>query len=102
MKSQSCPISSEKDLISSSNVGDRCNFSTNPDWYLQSEYDAVKKTIRNLCPLNDSCERALGLATRLNTKLTRKEDGFEELIQVVEAHCKQFSVKSMKDLESFY
>ena len=60
----------------------------------------MKKSITNLCPLNDSCERALGLATRLNTKLTRKEDGFEELI--VEAHCKQFSVKLKKDLESFY
>ena len=77
-------------------------FLQNPDWHLQSEYDAVKKSIRNVCPLNDSCERALGLATRLNTKLTRKEDGFKELIQVVEAHCKQFSVKSKKDLECFY
>ena len=67
-----------------------------------SEYDAVKKNISYLCPLNDSCERSLGLATRLNTKITRKEEGFEELIKVVEAHCKKFSVKSKKDLESFY
>ena len=36
-----------------------------------------------------------------NTKITRKEEGFEELIQVVEAHCKKFSMKSKKDLESF-
>ena len=67
-----------------------------------SEYDAVKKNISNLCPLNDSCERALGLAIRINTNITRKEEGFEELIQVVKAHCKKFSVKSKKDLESFY
>ena len=61
----------------------------------------MKKNISNLCPLNDSCEQALGLATRLNTKITRKEEVFEELIQVVEAHFKKFSVKSQKDLESF-
>ena len=67
-------------------------FLQNPDWHLLSKYDAVKKRIRNRCLLNESCERALGLATRLNTKITRKEEGFEELMQVVEAHCKKFSV----------
>ena len=35
----------------------------------------------------------LGLATRLNTTITRKEEGFEELIQVVEAHYK--SIRSL-------
>ena len=77
-------------------------FLQNSDWHLMSNYDTAKKNISNLCPLNDSCERALGLATRLNTKITRKQEGFEELIHVVEAHCKKFSVKSKKDLESFY
>ena len=56
----------------------------------------------NLSPLNDSCERALGMATRFNSKITRTEKGFEELMQVVEAHRKQFSVKTKTDLQSFY
>ena len=79
MRKPTLPVINEKSELSDF-VGERSDllfklleipvtFLQNPDWHLQSEYDAVKKTIRNLCPLNDSCERALGLATRLNTKL---------------------------------
>ena len=72
------------------------------DWRLQPEYTAVKTSLRNLSPINDSCERALGLATRINTHVTRDETSFQELIQVVEAHQKKFSTKTKKDLKSFY
>ena len=56
----------------------------------------------NLSTLNDSCERALGLATCLNTHITRKEEWFQELVQVVEAHRKKYSNKTKKNLKSFY
>ena len=46
-------------------------FLHNPDWHLMSECEPVKKSIKNLCPLNYSCEWAL----------ERKEE-FEELIQL--------------------
>ena len=67
-----------------------------------SEYNAVKRSLGNLSPLNDSCERALGLATCLNTHITRKEEWFQELVQVVEAHRKKYSNKTKKNLKSFY
>ncbi len=42
-------------------------FLQSEEWYLQPEYAAVKKSVRNLSLLNDSCERVLGLATCINT-----------------------------------
>ena len=53
-------------------------------------------------PLNDSCERALGMATRFNSKIARTKEGFGELMQVAEAHRRKFSVKTKSDLQSFY
>ena len=78
------------------------DFLRKEDWRLQPEYAAVKSSLRNLSPINDSCERALGLATRINTHVTRDETSFQELIQVVEAHQKKYSSKTKKDLKSFY
>ena len=60
------PVINEKPELSDF-VGERSNvlfklleipvtFLQNSDWHLMSEYDAVKKNINNLCPLNDSCE----------------------------------------------
>ena len=69
---------------------------------LQPEYNAVKRSLGNLSPLNDSCERALGLATCLNTNITKKEEWFQELVQVVEGHRKKYSNKTKKNLKSFY
>ena len=51
---------------------------------------------------NDSCERALGLVSTINTKMTRDETSFQELIQVVEAHRKKYSNLTKKDLKKFY
>ena len=74
-----------------------------PVTFLQhKEYNTVKRSLGNLSPLNDSCERALGLATCLNTHITRKEEWFQELVQVVEAHRKKYSNKTKKNLKSFY
>ena len=36
---------------------------------LAPEYSSVKKSNMDLSPLNDSCERALGMATRFNSKI---------------------------------
>ena len=77
-------------------------FLQDSDWHLRPEYSAVKKIIKNFSPLNDSCERALGMATRFNSKIARTEEGFDELMQVVEAHRRKFSVKTKSDLQSFY
>ena len=46
----------------------------------------MKTAHRDLSLLNDSCERALGLVTHINTRMTRNETSFQELVQVVEAH----------------
>ena len=43
------------------------------DWQLQPEFSRIQTTLKNLSPLNDSCERALGLVTGLNTNITRDE-----------------------------
>ena len=40
------------------------------EWSLQPEYNTVKRSLGNLSPLNDSCERALGLATCVNTHIS--------------------------------
>ena len=78
------------------------DFLSKPDWNLQPEFSTMKTSLKNFSPLNDSCERALGLVTRLNTKITRNEESFQELIQVVELHQKKFGNKSKKDLKMFY
>ena len=69
---------------------------------LQPEYHSVKTSLKNLSPLNDACERALGLVTRFNTHITRNEESFQELIQVVEEHRKRYSLKTKKALKTFY
>ena len=47
------------------------------DWRSQTEYSAAKGSLRNMSPLNASCERALALATRVNTHMTRNEKSFQ-------------------------
>ena len=78
------------------------DFLLKPDWQLQPEYHSVKTSLKNLSPLNDACERALGLVTRFNTHITRNEESFQELIQVVEEHRKRYSLKTKKALKTFY
>ena len=59
-------------------------------WHQQQEYNTVKNSLKNFSPLNDSCERTLGLATCINTHITRDKDSSQEFIQVVEARRKNF------------
>ena len=66
------------------------DFLQSDEWYLQPEYDAARQKLKNLTPINDSSERALALATRYNTHITRDEASYQELIQVVEAHRKKY------------
>ena len=62
----------------------------------------MKKALKNLTPLNDSAERALALATRVNTHITRDEETYQELLQVVEAHRKKYRIKTKDDLKKLY
>ena len=73
-----------------------------PDWSTSSDYEKMKTALRDLSPLNDSYERAHGLVTTINTKMTRDETSFQELVQVVEAHKKKYSNLTKKDLRMFY
>ena len=77
------------------------SFLLKTDWHLQPEYNSVKSYLKNLSPLNDACERALGLVTRFNTHITRDEESFQELIQIFEAHQKKHSMKTKKALKTF-
>lgn len=72
------------------------------NWTETAEYAAVKSTLANLSPLNDSAERALHLATTYNTRFTKDEAGYQELLQVVEQHRKDYSLKTKADLKKFY
>ena len=56
-------------------LGVQTGFLLSPDWQMTPEYDTVKTALKNLSPLNDSSERALALAIRLNTKITRDIPG---------------------------
>ena len=44
----------------------------------------------NLTPDNDSCERTLALATTFNGSITNDEESYQELVLVVEDHCRKF------------
>ena len=41
-------------------------------------------------------ERAIGLTTCVNTHITRKEEWFQELVQVVEAHRRNIVIRPRK------
>ena len=81
---------------------DLLNFLADDEWYLLPEYASVKKSLKHLTPLNDSAERALALATRVNTHITRDEESYQELLQVVEAHRKKYGLKTKDDLKKLY
>ena len=78
------------------------DFLADDEWYLLPEYASVKKSLKHLTPLNDSAERAFALATRVNTHITRDEESYQELLQVVEAHRKKYGLKTKDDLKKLY
>ena len=49
------------------------DFLNEDDWSQAPAYTATEKALKKLTPINDSFERALALATRFNTRITRTE-----------------------------
>ena len=48
------------------------------EWRASPEYESACKSLRNISPLNDSKERALALATNLNTKIARTVESYQD------------------------
>ena len=82
-------------------LGESHTFLAKQEWQSLPQYEDIRRSLRNLVPINDSCERALALATRLNGAITRDEDSWQELVRVVDAHQKMFPTKTKKDLKKF-
>ena len=71
------------------------------EWTERQEYREARSSLQKLTPLNDSSERALALATRLNSNITRNEESYQELVHVVEEHRKKYGLKTKEDLRKF-
>ena len=82
-------------------VGVNTQFLEKDDWHLTTEYEQLKSSLRNLSATNDSAERAISLMTTYNTRIARKESCFQDLLQVVRWHQKQFSFESKEKLRDF-
>ena len=78
------------------------SFLKNSDWRTSSDFQQIRRALKNLTPLNDSCERALALATTFNGKITKDEASFQDLLLVVEAHRKKFNLQKKKDLKKLF
>ena len=77
------------------------SFLNDPEWTERQEYREASSSLQKLTPLNDSSERALALATRLNSNITRNEESYQELVHVVEEHRKKYGLKTKEDLRKF-
>ena len=77
-------------------------WTTNNSWKETDKYDAARKAISNLHPVNDSAERALSMATTFNGRITKDEDSYQNLLLVVEGHRKTYGFKSKADLKKFF
>ena len=51
------------------------------NWKETDKYDAARKAISNLHPVNDSAERALSMATTFNGRITKDEDSYQNLLR---------------------
>ena len=80
-------------------LGVPLDFLAADNWTERPEYSTVKASLHNLSTLNDSAERALSLASTYNTQ---DEPSHQELVQVVEAHRKQYSTETKATLRHFY
>ena len=72
-------------------VGVSTEFLQKDNWHPTVQYKQLKSSLRNLSATNDSAERAISLMTTYNTRITRNENSFQDLLQVVRWHQKQFS-----------
>ena len=73
-------------------IGVSHKFLLEDDWTSNPDYDVTEAALRNLTPLNDSCEISVALATLFNGKMTRTESSYQELLLVVEKHRKMFTL----------
>ena len=71
-------------------LGESHTFLAKEEWWLLPQYEDIWRSLQNLTPLSDSCERALAFATRLNGAITRQEDSWQELVRVVAKHQELF------------
>ena len=78
------------------------DFLNTAEWYKSTEYDTAKEALKSLSTTNDSAERAIALAVTFNTKITRDEQSYQELLQVVEYHRKTYKYTTKEDLKKFY
>ena len=58
------------------------------NWKETDKYDAARKAISNLYPVNGPAERALSMATTFNGRITKDEDSFQNLLLVVEGQSR--------------
>ena len=72
------------------------------NWKETDKYDAARKAISNLHPVNDSAERDLSMATTFNGRIRKDEDSYQNLLLVVEGHRKKYGFKSKADLKKFF
>ena len=75
------------------------SFLSLPDWSTSPEFEKIEGALNNLTPLNDSCERALALATTFNGIITEDETTFQELVLIVDSHRKKYKLQRKKDLK---
>ena len=75
------------------------SFLSSPDWSSSPEFEKKKGDLNNLTPLNDSCERALALATTFNGLFTKDYTTFQELDLIVDYHRKKYKLQREKDLK---
>ena len=66
------------------------------------DFTQVQKALKNLKPVNDSCERALASATKFNGSITKAKQSFQGLVLVVEAHCKKYNLLKRSELKRLF
>ena len=75
------------------------SFLSSLDWSTSPEFEKIKGALNNLTLLNDSCERALALATTFNGIITKDETTFQELVLIVDSHRKKYKLQRKKDFK---
>ena len=89
-----------RSVLLSNLLGTSHTFLLEDDRMEQPDYFTTAVALKNLSPLNESCERAL--ATIVNGKMTRTESSFQELVLVVEKHRKMYKMKTKKDMKKLF
>ena len=77
-------------------------FLSSSSWKESPSYTKVQEALARLHPINDSSERALGLATSVNNKITFDDETYQNLILGIDQHRKLYGMGSKKDLKKFF